>query len=212
MNKISRVIGFWPVLVSAVIVTLMAGTHGVLGEALFTLLNQGNLLLLALYTALFLGGIAGLFWNREWLFDRIRGLRVPPKHQAFDRQLALLALALFVMLAAAQGVVALSASHLAAALTHEKYLLMLGGGAGTFLIFTLALWSLKDRLFSLETEVSPLHEDHHPLQAVVIILSNPSQKDAEQFKAAKSLFNAHLSETGWEAALGELIRPAKMSH
>jgi CRISPR-associated protein (Cas_Cas02710) len=207
MSKFDRMTRLWPILVSAVIVTLMAASHGVLGEALFKILDQGNSLVLAIYAALFLGVVAWLFWNKEWLFDKIRGHRERPKRQTFDRPLALLALMLFVMLAAAQGVVALSAGHLAAEMSREQHLTMLSFGAGVFLASTLLMWSLKDRLFSLETEVSPMHEDHHPLQAAVIILSNPSPKDSEQFNAAKSLFDTHLGKSGWEAALEELIRP-----
>lgn len=206
MKKILRIVSRWPVCISAVIVTLMAGAHGVLGEALFSFLEHYNSLLFASGAALLLGVIAWLSWNHKSLFDRIFRRHEQPKSSEFDMGLSLFAILLFVMMMAAQGVVALSAGHFVAKLSHENFGLMMAIGAASFAMLTLALWSLKDRLFSLDTKVTLLDEGQHPLQAVVVVLSPSGDGDSEQFKAAKIMFDTHLQKAGWAAALGELTK------
>ena len=200
----------WPLVVSAAIVTAMAASHGVLAESLFKSLKIAPAVLVISSTVA-LGGFAWLFWNRDELFDQLRGHDQREMHRTFDRRLALLALLIFVLLMAIQGVLALSVGHLVAETSHHNLAVMIGGGAVGFFFLTLGLWALRDRVFNLDTEVSQLHEDKHPLHAAVVILSPSGKKDDEMFKAAKLLFKEHHKASGWEGALNELIRPHEES-
>lgn len=203
------------VVAAALVATLMAAMHGVMSEALFKLVGgeHGGVALFALALALFVLA-TGLFWERERLHARARGHKSP---HCLDWRTLGLTLALFAFTAAAQGVLAFSAAHLVAHWLHDCLALMAMLGALAFCVFTLWLWSVRDKLFIVKAEVNPVERTGAPFHAVITALSTPAVQqdgldgqDQQAFAAARTLFDQVMQEKGWDQAVSALCRDGQL--
>lgn len=201
-------LGFW-VVAAALVATLMAAMHGVMGESLFGLLGGKEAGAKLFGTALAIFAVsAGLFWERERIQQWQKGEHnpIPIDWYAFAGVLVL-----FAVTMAAQGVLAFSTAHLVAGATHHAYSAMLVGGGIVFFGATLWLWHERDKLFEVKATVEPVERTKEPLHGVIAFLSTPGlghkeeyEKDELAFEAATKQFETTLEQEGWNAALDAL--------
>lgn len=196
--------------VAALLVTCMAAVHGVMGESLFEIGSQElrKFWLLPVSLVAFVL-CAWALWHREHIEHKIKHkteAQKPPRHH---RLTLAIAIGLLAMTALAQGLTAISMGHLAGEQLHHDYQVMLAVGGIAFLLLTLSLWRLKDKLFTIVAEVKDVEAKSWAFHASVIILSSPgdSELDIAQFKQAQNKFDAIWDDTkDWTKAIKEIGR------
>jgi CRISPR-associated protein (Cas_Cas02710) len=213
MKKSKFYLSIW---VAALAVTLMALMHGLMGESAFKLFDGAANPRFVLSLALPIFAILALaLWQKDQLMHSF-GWSVGEKPHSPDFGPLAIAIAIFVLMSLAQGVVALSAAHLAAKSFHHAYGLMLGGGLVLFLAGTVILWRMRDSLFHVDAKAEEIKLLEWPFHAALISLSTPSinplggynwDKDKSAFDAAHADFEYLLKDKCWDDAIQSLIDP-----
>ena len=203
-------------LTAALLVALMAAMHGLIGESAFKIFSGTDYPALVLGLALpALAILAFAFWQREnvmYFVQKRLNLSVGEAPHATALGPLTFAIILFASMSLAQGVLALSAAHLAAHYSHHSYGWMLGVGFVVFLLGTLLLWKMRDSLFHVDAKAEEIKHLDWPFHVAVVSLSTPGrgqpvdiEKDKKVFALAYSDFDSLLEMQNWEDAVKALI-------
>ncbi len=206
-------IKFEPViLIAAFVVAFMAMIHGIIGESALTLLRGVASPAIVLSAALPLFALLVLaLWKKDNLVYWL-GLSVGDKPHSHASGPLASAIGIFVLMSLAQGVVALSAAHLAAHYSHHAYGLMLIGGLILFLLGTIVIWRMRDSLFHVDAKAEEINLIEWPFHVAVVNLSTAGRgelsdidKDKTAFELANSEFDRLVKKENWEVAIRSLI-------